>query len=153
MTSELIKDVNEIYSRIFHHRQFLSGEINYFLREFEQKRNDKEIENLFSSVQNTIEAKDSTVEKCCILSETNLPLLKIKLDETLTLCESVLTRGVNKEAEKRREDNRLARTETWNRFVDDMKHKQSYVENTFEEKEEELREFYSDLERKLHIHK
>lgn len=55
--------------------------------------------------------------------------------------------------EKRQEENRLAREETWNRFVDDMKHKQSCVENTFEEKEEELREFYSDLERKLHIHK
>lgn len=55
--------------------------------------------------------------------------------------------------EKRIEENRLARTETWNRFVDDMKHKQSCVENTFEEKEEELREFYSDLDRKLHIHK
>lgn len=28
-------DINEIYSRIFHHRQFLSGEINYFLKELE----------------------------------------------------------------------------------------------------------------------
>lgn len=55
--------------------------------------------------------------------------------------------------EKRLENNRLAREETLSRFVDDMKHKQFCVENTFEEKEEELREFYSDLERKLHIHK
>lgn len=153
MTTELIKDVNEIYSRIFHHRQFLTTEINYFLKEFEQKRNDREVENLFASVQNTIDAKDSTVEKCYVLSETNLPLLKIKLDETSTLCESVLNRGVNQVAENRLKENRLARTKQLERFIDDMKHKQSCVENTFEEKEEELREFYSDLERKLHIHK
>lgn len=31
----MIIDINEIYSRIFHHRQFLTGEINYFLKEFE----------------------------------------------------------------------------------------------------------------------
>lgn len=30
-----ISDVNEIYSRIFQQRQFLTGEINYFLKEFE----------------------------------------------------------------------------------------------------------------------
>lgn len=30
-----VSDVNEIYSRIFHHRQFLTTEINYFLNEFE----------------------------------------------------------------------------------------------------------------------
>lgn len=34
-----------------------------------------------------------------------------------------------------------------------MTHKCSRVDITFEEKEEELREFYLDLERKLHIHK
>lgn len=132
-----ISDVNEIYSRIFQQRQFLTGEINYFLKEFEvrlqwyskwscwscdwiyydkdcilnifssvcwlfgylqQQRNDREVENLFASVQNTIEAKDSTIEKCLVLCETNLPLLKIKLDETSTLCENVLNRGVNQEA-------------------------------------------------------
>lgn len=64
----------------------------------QQKRNDKEIENLFASVQNTIEAKDTSITKCHILSEKNLPLLKIKLDETLALCEGVLNRGVNKES-------------------------------------------------------
>lgn len=153
MTSELLRDINEIYSRIFHHRQFLSGEINYFLKEFELKRNDREIENLFNSVQNTIEAKETSVEKCYMLSESNLPILKIKLDETSTLCENVLNRGVNEEAEKRLQENRVEREKLWGRFVDDMRHKQNCVENTFEEKEEELREFYSDLERKLHIHK
>lgn len=33
-----------------------------------------------------------------MLSESNLPLLKIKLDETLTLCENVLNREANKDA-------------------------------------------------------
>lgn len=60
------------------------------------KRKDKEVENLFTAVQNTIDAKDTAVERCRVLSETNLPILKIKLDETLTLCENVLQREPDK---------------------------------------------------------
>lgn len=51
------------------------------------------------------------------------------------------------------EKNRAERNKIWSNFDDDMKHKISRLDNTFEEKEEELRDFYSDLERKLHIHK
>lgn len=32
---DTFSDINEIYSRIFHHRLFITGEINYFLKEFE----------------------------------------------------------------------------------------------------------------------
>lgn len=55
-------------------------------------RKDREIENLFASVQNTVDAKETTVERCRILSQENLPLLKYKLEDTLTLCEDVLNR-------------------------------------------------------------
>lgn len=51
------------------------------------------------------------------------------------------------------ENNRQTRKKAWQVFVDDMTHKCSRIDLTFEEKEEELVEFYSDLERKLHIHK
>lgn len=50
------------------------------------------------------------------------------------------------------EKNRVQREQLWEQFTSDMNHKRSRIDNTFEEKEEELREFYSDLERKLHIH-
>lgn len=120
-----ISDINEIYTRIFHHRHFINGEIDYFLNEFEVsvfghviqknnnpkvqiqnhlirylqlKRGDREIENLFNAVQNTIDARDTSIEKCRNLSESNLPFLKIKLDETLALCENVLSRDQNTEA-------------------------------------------------------
>lgn len=67
----------------------------------QQKRNDREVENLFESVKNTIEAKESIIERCHTLSQTNLPLLKIKLDESVTLGETILNRGVNDEAVRR----------------------------------------------------
>lgn len=59
----------------------------------------------------------------------------------------------NPELEATLNGNRESRKKVWEGFVDDMNHKRTRIDNTFEEKEEELRDFYSDLERKLHIHK
>lgn len=70
----------------------------FFFFLIQLKRKDREIENLFSALQNTIDARDTSIEKCRNLSESNLPLLKIKLDETLALCDNVLNRNPNTEA-------------------------------------------------------
>lgn len=93
------------------------------------------------------------MERCRILSQENLPLLKFKLEDTLTLCENVLNRKPNPELAQKLEKNRVERERIWLFFDDDMNHKISRLDNTFEEKEEELRDFYADLEQRLHIHK
>jgi hypothetical protein len=48
---------------------------------------------------------------------------------------------------------RELRKAEWESFIDSMTQKCSKVDATFQEKEEELKEFYSDLEKKLHIGK
>jgi len=48
---------------------------------------------------------------------------------------------------------REIRKAEWESFIEDMTQKCSKVDATFQEKEEELKEFYSDLEKKLHIGK
>lgn len=166
-------DVGEIYARLFDHKPFTSAEIQYCLCEFEvsafesgwrwknihwnwyfqEKRNDREIENLFSTAQNTTEVKDSAVARCKALSEVQLPVLNKILQDTLRDCEKAANRLPDPELEATLEKNRASRKIILDEFVDDMSHKSSRVDNTFEEKEEELRDFYSDLERKLHIHK
>ncbi len=37
----------EVHGRLFNPRPFLSGEVRNFLREFEDKRKDREVENVF----------------------------------------------------------------------------------------------------------
>lgn len=88
-----------------------------------------------------------------MLSQENLPLLKFKLDDTLTLCENILSRKTEAGLTVQLDKNRVERKKIWSNYEDDVNHKISRLDNTFEEKEEELRDFYSDLERKLHIHK
>ncbi|XP_055686694.1 biogenesis of lysosome-related organelles complex 1 subunit 5 [Lutzomyia longipalpis] len=150
---DIVKDIGEIYSRIFDHRPFTSAEIQYFLREFEEKRNDREVENLFVSLQNTSEAKDTGVLRSKVACEAHLGHLQKSLEVALGACEEVTNRVPDPKLQAALEANREARKVIWSHFVDDMAHKCSRVDHTFEEKEEELRDFYSDLERKLHIHK
>lgn len=68
-----------------------------FILWLQGNRKDREIENLFTTVQTTIDAKETSVERCRILSQDNLPLLKYKLEDTLTLCENVLNRKADPE--------------------------------------------------------
>lgn len=120
---------------------------------FQEKRNDREIENLFTTAQNTTEVKDNSVARCKSLSEVQLPVLNSILKSTSRECEKAVNRQPDPELEGKLEKNRVNRQVIWDQFTDDMNHKCSRIDNTFEEKEEELRDFYSDLERKLHIHK
>lgn len=48
-------------------------------------------------------------------------------------------------------ENRLARRKEWEKFINDMSDKCERVDQTFQEKENEIQEFYVDLEKKLHI--
>ncbi|CAD7077135.1 unnamed protein product [Hermetia illucens] len=153
MTAEIIRDIGNIYDRIFDHKPFLSGEIAFFLHEFEERRRDREVENLFSAIQTTAEVKTNTVKKCENLCESNLLNLQQQLDASLKSCEEVLSQQRDPSLDALLENNRQTRKKAWQVFVDDMTHKCSRIDLTFEEKEEELVEFYSDLERKLHIHK
>lgn len=123
----------------------------YFVREFEEKRQDREIEGLFTTLQNTIENRDSSIEKFRLASEVHLSDVKKNLDSVKSVLETVLDDQPADDLYKTLEENRARRQTEWQQFVDDMAHKCARVDNTFEEKEEELRDFYSDLERKLHI--
>lgn len=149
--SQLTKDTGEIWNRLFDHRAFLNGEIQFTLKEFEQKRSDKEVEYLFKLLEQITEVKDTQIVR--LKQSTNLSISSINnnLDLALNTC-----RQIEDIELKYKEDTSLAlaqeeRKLRWEKFVDDMTHKCSRVDNTFDEKEEELQEFYSDLERKLQI--
>lgn len=122
------------------------------MQEFEEKRGDREIDNLFAAAQNVAEVKDTSVAKCRAVSEVQLPVLKSVLADTLKQCAEAVARKPDPELEVQLEANRRSREIIWEQFSDDMNHKFMRLNNTFEEKKEELRDLFSDLERKLHNH-
>jgi hypothetical protein len=47
--------------------------------------------------------------------------------------------------------NRSSRKKEWEKFINDISDKCQKVDETVQEKENEIHEFYIDLEKKLHI--
>ncbi|XP_061708589.1 biogenesis of lysosome-related organelles complex 1 subunit 5 isoform X3 [Cydia pomonella] len=147
--------VGEVWARLFDHRPFLNGEIKFMLKEFEEKRGDREVENLFFILEKVTDIKDSQVDKIKKGSEAALPVLSEKLNQALQLCERIETDylEVQKTCEQKRAENREKRQKEWDQFIDDMNFKCQRIDNAFEEKEEELRDLYADLNHKLNITK
>lgn len=123
------------------------------VKEFEEKRGDREVENLFSILEKLTDIKDSQADRIRRNGETTLPVLNEKLEQALQLCEEVEKDylHIKKESEQKRIENREKRQKEWDQFVDDMNFKCKRIDNTFEEKEEELRDLYADLNHKLNI--
>ncbi|XP_031839687.1 biogenesis of lysosome-related organelles complex 1 subunit 5 [Nomia melanderi] len=149
--ASIIKDTGEIWSRLFDHRPFIQGEITFFLREFQEKRNDREVERLFKILEYSTELKENQLDRTEQLGDCHLPSLKANVDVALSMCERVLQREQNFDIDKALEENRKIRKLEWEKFVNDMSEKCEKVNQTFEEKEDEIKEFYTDLEKKLHI--
>lgn len=58
---------------------------------------------------------------------------------------------VFQDSERKRLEKREKRQKEWDQFIDDMNFKCKRIDNAFEEKEEELRDLYTDLNHKLNI--
>ncbi|XP_063357611.1 biogenesis of lysosome-related organelles complex 1 subunit 5 isoform X1 [Cydia amplana] len=155
MMTELSREIGEVWARLFDHRPFLNGEIKFMLKEFEEKRGDREVENLFFILEKVTDIKDSQVDKIKKGSEAALPVLSEKLNQALQLCEAVEADylEVQKTFEQKQAENREKRQKEWDQFIDDMNFKCQRIDNAFEEKEEELRDLYADLNHKLNITK
>ncbi|XP_076683354.1 biogenesis of lysosome-related organelles complex 1 subunit 5 [Andrena cerasifolii] len=149
--ASVIKDTGEIWSRLFDHRPFIQGEITFFLREFQEKRGDREVEHLFKILEYSTELKENQLDRTEQLGDCHLPSLKANVDVALSMCERVLQREQDFDSDGALQENRERRKLEWEKFVNDMSEKCAKVNQTFEEKEEEIKEFYMDLERKLHI--
>lgn len=145
----VIKDTGVIWSRLFDHRPFVHGEISYFVREFEEKRGDREVERLFKILEYSSELEQSQIDRAEQLGDCHLPSLKANTDVALSMCERILERENKFNSDIELADKRKERKKQWEQFMNDMSDRCRQVDETFLEKEEKLTEFYIDLEKKL----
>ncbi|KAL7647049.1 UNVERIFIED_CONTAM: hypothetical protein RMT77_002306 [Armadillidium vulgare] len=146
-----VTEVNEIFSRLFDHRPFLQTEIANFKREFEQKRGDKEVEELFKALEHTTEIKQVRFEKVVEACDANLPRTIADIQVALRMCEDTLKvedkfKAINYDVlEKKRieRENRLASSRL------DYEEKLKNLEENYHEKEREIREQFAKLEKNL----
>ncbi|KAI4494968.1 hypothetical protein M0804_001169 [Polistes exclamans] len=144
-------DTGEIWSRLFEHRPFIQGEVNFFLREFQEKRNDREVERLFKILEYSTELDQNQLPRAEQLGDCHLPSLKANIDVALSMCERVLQRQEEFNSDLALQHNREIRKAEWEKFINDMSDKCQKVDKAFQDKENEIKEYYIDLEKKLHI--
>lgn len=133
----------EIYSRLFNHRPFLKGEIENFIKNFEEKRGDREIENIFGILERVSELRDFGVGKL----ESNLAVSCTNLIEKLVVAETradrILTAAHSHEIEKSILSSRDCREAELAEFSRDLQKRYKRIDEKFLEREEDLKRKYT----------
>nr|XP_037278058.1 biogenesis of lysosome-related organelles complex 1 subunit 5-like isoform X2 [Rhipicephalus microplus] len=89
-TVNVVKDITEIYSRLFDHKPFLQGEIKFFVKEFEEKRGDREVQKLFEMLEDVTEVRETQIDRACRASDQGLCSLAGNLEVALSMCHRIL---------------------------------------------------------------
>jgi len=141
------EDITEVHARLFNHRPFLQGEIKHFLREFEEKRGDREVENIFSSLERVSELRDLGLPGLITSASSNR---STNLVANLQVAESMLGRILEQEetgeVEKTLVASREAREKEWTNFLQEVQVRCKKIDQSFKEQEDSIRKKYQDLE-------
>merc|ERR1712050_308943 len=147
----VINDVGEIYSRLFDHHPVLQGEINYIVKEHEEKRGDREIERIKITNQHAEEINKEIFPQVYERLMTTVPDFLEKAKK----CADACNRVADKEEEWKKSDplanKRSERLLEWSEFMKEQCKKSAEVDENFEQKFKENEQFYRDLEEKLRL--
>ncbi|XP_063237148.1 biogenesis of lysosome-related organelles complex 1 subunit 5 isoform X3 [Bacillus rossius redtenbacheri] len=147
----IVKDAGEIWTRLLDHRPFLNGEIKYFVKEFEERRGEREVTRLFSVLERVTDICDAQLERARLASDAHLPVIDANLEVAVSMCARILDKEQQHASADPLVSRRELRKAEWHHFITDMTDKCSAVDTTFEEKQAQLSAFYADLEHKLHL--
>jgi len=141
------EDITEVHTRLFNHRPFLLGEIKHFLREFEEKRGDREVENIFSSLERVSELRDLGLPGLITSATSNRSTnLVANLQVAESMLGRILEQGETGEVEKTLVSSREAREKEWTNFLQEVQVRCKKIDQSFKEQEDSIRKKYQDLE-------
>lgn len=149
LTASVVKDVTEVYSRLFDHKPFLQGEIRFFIKEFEEKRREREVQRLFELLEDVTEVRETQVDRACRASDQGLSSLAGNLEVALSMCHRILEAEDKLSSADDLSERRERRRCEWQQFEQDVKDKAARMDQAFEEKERELIDHYRRIREKL----
>ncbi|XP_015905437.2 biogenesis of lysosome-related organelles complex 1 subunit 5 [Parasteatoda tepidariorum] len=147
----VMKDIGDVESRLFDHRPFVQGETKFFLKEFEEKRKEREVRRMFEMLEIVTEIKETQIEKGVKLGDMHLCNLTGHFEVALRMCNNIVEREDSNKKKDFLDRRREQRKKEWIAFVDDIQNKNTAVNQTFADKEEQLKTYYNKLEEAMHI--
>ena len=85
----------DLYERLLNHRPFLQGEIKHFVKEFEEKRGDREVESVFKILETVTELNSGEIDKVKAQCDSTLPNLNASLLTANSMCNKILDQARN----------------------------------------------------------
>ncbi|ENN81200.1 biogenesis of lysosome-related organelles complex 1 subunit 5 [Dendroctonus ponderosae] len=148
---EVTKGISKLWDRLFDQKAFLNGEINFVLNEFELRRGDSEVDNLFKSLESITDIKDTQINRLIeIASEKNVEANQ-QLSKALNLCSQLpeLEQKYTDLKDTYLEKAREKRKEKYEEIMNGITSNYSKIDAEFEKKEVETLQAYINLEAKL----
>lgn len=128
----------EIFSRIFNHRPFLQGEIEFFVRNFEKRREDREIENIFGILERVSELRDHGVDKLRANLSQSSHQINSNLQAAECMVDRILRASDTNEVEKTLKSSRECRETELVEFTRDIHRRYKRIDENYLLREEEL---------------
>lgn len=140
-----ISDLGELESRLFDHRPVLQGDINYFLREFEDKRGHRDITTLEKCSEEVSLMQDLYLPGCLQQAEICLTDIAAKTNMATQICERICNKE-HKTQTDYLQDRRTKRGQEWVDFMTEQYKKSAQVDKQYEA---EINKLKSMLEKSL----
>jgi len=137
---KVVKNISEVYCRLFDHRAIVQNECKYFVREFEGKRNDRELERLKESEQKVRQIKEEVPK--CVEQAVKFEELKQELRTARQKCHDILVKEEEDLHQKRREQIKEDAKKDLETFLAEMNEEEENIKKSFEEEAKSLREKY-----------
>jgi len=142
--------VLELYSRLANHRPFVQGELRHFIREFEAKRGDREVENIFGVLERVSELRDCGLPQLLDRGAGGEGARLLgAIQVSLSMVERVLEHAETGEVEATLQASREAREREWTVFQKEARARCARLEARDREQEEAIRRRYKELEASL----
>jgi len=151
MDEGLIKDYGEAYGRLFDHRPVLRGEINFLLREYEDRRGNREQVRLQKSLEYGREIAEKLIPSIVNQISANLTRLNLSLNATTYACQNILETEAPQHSCEWLESRRMQRNTKWAAFVEKMCDRCRAVDDECVSEVKRVEVYYSDLEEKLNL--
>ncbi|XP_035221660.1 uncharacterized protein LOC118194597 isoform X1 [Stegodyphus dumicola] len=106
---------------------------------------------MFEMIEMVTDIKETQIEKAVKLGDMHLCNLAANFEVALRMCNNIIEREETDKKKQFLEQRRALRKKEWIAFVDDIQNKNTAVNQTFADKEQQLKTYYNKLEEAMHI--
>ncbi|XP_025089728.1 biogenesis of lysosome-related organelles complex 1 subunit 5-like [Pomacea canaliculata] len=144
----IFKDICRIHARLFDHRPAFQGHANFFAKEFEEKRGDREKLRLDRVLEIVTNAKDHVLPETDTVFSDNLKVIAEKVGAAAATCQHILARQETRKSQFL-ETQREARQQAFEQFMQQQCFRSARIDQQFDENIKLFNSSYDDLNDQL----